>query len=182
MSVIAKVAVRGVEKQYNLYRVEAYCQAENQLMAQYADPTDEDLLFSRASPSGEMRAKFPEDPHMVEGDQLYVIFTRAPQPRAWHWSKARVQSVTDYGGVTKEVRICSPHSYGRPDLAANELPDFTFKISIDNAGASEQFQPNDADWVVGLYRSSQVTMDQALQLARDARGEPAEELVDESQG
>lgn len=162
MSVIAKIEVRGVDSSQYGHRIDAACVCENALMAGYA-PENEDVLFTTASPWGEARITLQNDPNLIEGDKLYVIFTRTPQPKAMNFGKVRVSSITDYGGTSKKTTIASAYRSGA--LEPEDFQYFVFHITIDNPKASSQFVAGDENWYAGIYRASLVSQSAAIELA-----------------
>lgn len=173
MSVIAKLYVDGADFFGNGALIGFCATAENKLMAQYA-PENEDVLFSKASPWGSARVQFDGMPNLEKQDKVYMIFVQ-DEPDiegVIGWAKVRVASVTDFGGTSKQVEITNEHRYDQK-YGAHELRGFTFRMGIDNPGASNQFTPGATGWWALIYRCADMPMDAALALAHQPRAEAA---------
>lgn len=170
MSVIAKIQVRGVDSHHYGHTIDAACVCENDLMASNSK-ANEDILFTQASPWGEARITLKENPNLVQGDNLYVIFTKRPQTEAMASGKVMVPSITDFGGTSKRVSITAAYRSG--PATPGDFQTFRFEITIDNPKASEQFKAGDEDWHAGIYRASLVSQSQAIELAHSFKDLPA---------
>ena len=176
MSVIAKLYVDGADFFGNGALIGFSATAENKLMAMYA-PENEDVLFSKASPWGTSRVQFDGMPKLQQQDKVYMIFVQdEPDTKdAIGWAKVRIVSITDFGGTSKQVEIGNAHRPYDQKHVDRELRGFTFRMGIDNPGASNQFTPGDTGWWVLIYRCADMTMDEALALAHKPRVEQVAE-------
>ena len=171
MSVIAKLYAQGTTPMGSNTLLSLSCVCENALMASYT-PSNEDILFSKYSPSGEARLILAGgDYGVLAGDQFYFIFSKSSeQPNldgAFGSSRINVQSITDFGGTSKQVQLVSEN---RSAPEANwSIQNVNFRIMIDNPGASDQFKAGEGGWWLTVYRADKVTMDQAIALAHAAR-------------
>jgi hypothetical protein len=187
MSVIGKMTVASAEEFANGQKVKLTCVCENELMAHY-HPENENVVFTRYSPSGEANLQFDkpvdlpkvpasykhyetgEDVHFEKACELYLVYLKQPeQPNvvgAAFFGKLRVHGITDYG-TTKSIELCNPYSYHGTDypFAPGEARGINIKLGIDNPGASDQFQPATDGWWVVAYRADQMTQAEALALA-----------------
>jgi hypothetical protein len=196
MSVIAKLQVRGVTDFGMGKLIELSCVCENDLMAAYAK-AEEDRLFTKYSPWGEMKVSQPEGWALTPfawtaGDPLapppsfYVMALHADEHDhvegqiAWHtpdvnfpgcsaWAYGTCYSVTDFGG-TRHVEFRA-NSGGK--ITGRAIERLNWKMSVDNPGASNQFKPGDGYYFV-LYDASKFDMHQAI---RAAHGHPAPEAA-----
>lgn len=156
MSVIAKLNLAAVRPFGNGSLYELGCVCQNDLMAMYAD-SDEDKLFTNASPWGEARinTSLPAAAaHPAQGSQFYAMLVHKDEPGfttqpkgAFLVCPARISHVEDFGGTTKRVHICSTYDVPK-DLA---LRNFSWSMSIDNPGASDQLKPGSDGWLFSLY-------------------------------
>lgn len=156
MSVIAKLNLLAVRAFGGGSLYELSCVCQNDLMAMYAD-SDEDKLFTTASPWGEarMNVSLPaEAAHPAVQSQFYAMLVHKGEPGfttepkgAFLVCPARILHVGDFGGTTKRVHISS--AYNVPEGLA--LRTFSWSMSIDNPGASDQLKPGTGGWLFSLY-------------------------------
>jgi hypothetical protein len=170
MSVIAKMNILACRAFGTGQLVELGCVCENDLMAMHT-PSNEDVTFSKASPSGDARLHVASDVVFRSHEQLYLIFARAEAAPAFDDAiivvPARCVSITDYGGTSKRVEIASRYRYHKDPKAHPLEPDaFNMVIQIDNPAASLQFEPGEHDYWVGIYRCIDHSMSDAIRLAR----------------
>lgn len=177
MSMIAKMSITKATQYGQGTLFELQCIAANETMAMYAG-SEEDKLFSTASPSGEMQVHQPAGfvlgrawESVRSGDQFYVMCVAADEPRAAEfpgasaWIKARCASLTDFGGTSKQLSFCasSPAHY-RKDGETYAIENFAWKMSVDNPLASGQIKPGETYWIA-LYPVAEFTRDQAIAAA-----------------
>lgn len=170
MSVIAKMNVLQTRAFGQGQLVELGCVCENDLMAIHT-PSNEDVTFSQASPSGDAKMQCASTLKFRNQEQVYLIFHHQKEAPEFEGAisvvPARCVSITDYGGTSKRVEIASMYrNYQEPKRHELEPDAFNMVISIDNPGASVQFTPGAQDYWVGVYRCLDYTMAQALDLAR----------------
>lgn len=184
MSVIGKMTVNKAEAFDKGQKVELSCVCENELMAHY-HPENENVVFTRYSPSGQATAHFDQPVDLprvpftykhgdedVTGDknaELYLVYLKQPeQPNldgAAFYARLRVVCISIYGGTSKQVELCNIyHDRGKP-LGANEARLINIKLGIDNPGAADQFEPGTDGWWVVAYRADQMSQGEALKLA-----------------
>lgn len=191
MSVIAKLIVRSQTDFGTGRLIELGCVCENDLMAAYA-PSEQDRLFTQYSPWGEMKINQPEGYSLIPyawqpGEPLnpppayYVMALAAdehehvPGGTEWHvpdsnfpgcsaWAYGTCYSITDFGG-TRHVEFRANNGGSIKGRAIERL---NWKMSVDNPGASNQFKPSAAYWIV-LYDASKFDMHAAI---RAAHGHP----------
>ncbi len=178
MSVIAKLSIRGVSE-FGVGRlVELGCICENDLMAAYAE-SEEDRLFTRYSPWGEIKLNQPAgyclggiDQDAV-GKTYYVMALhvdeageKGPIPEAFRpdtnfpgaavYRRARCYSLTDYGH-SKRVEFQA----GSGGKGVDKL---NWKMTVDNPGASNQFKPGEDFWIA-FYDASTHDRDKTIHAA-----------------
>lgn len=167
MSVIAKLDVRGYRPFGTGSLIELGCVCQNDLMAMYAD-SDEDKLFTKASPWGEARLHVSsgfEFPQAMLGDQFYAMLVHKDEPGftvqpegAFLVCPARIASVENMGGTTNRVNITS--GYDVPKELA--LRNFNWSMSIDNPGASDQLKPGTDGWLFSIFPARQFDKSSAI--------------------
>lgn len=188
MSVIAKLMVRGVVPfGAGGKLIELSCVCDNDLMAAYAT-TEEDKLFTKYSPWGEMRLHQPDGwslaPHsydpsdgMTVPPAFYVMAINESEhdlveeaghafepsanfPGASVWAMGVCYSVTDFGG-TKQVQFQANNGGSVKGRAFEKL---NWRMSVDNPAASGQFKPGERYFIV-LYPAERFSRDQAIRAA-----------------
>ena len=180
MSVIAKLYVQGTTPMGSNTLLALSCVCENELMAGHT-PSNEDILFSKYSPSGEARLILAGagagDYGVLQGDQFYFIFQKsAEQPNldgAFGASRMNVQSITDFGGTSKQVQLVSENRTA-PDPSWT-IQNVNFKIMIDNPRASDQFKAGESGWWLTVYKATSVTMHEAIAMAHAVKETAGEE-------
>lgn len=172
MSVIAKLYVTKITQFGTGRLLDLNCIASNETMVMYADKAHEDRLFTQASPWGEMKLNQPAMYAIGDRDaQFYVVALRdaeaqaalrdppgASFPGAYGFCKARCNSLTDFGGTSKQVEF---YNVGRTE----KVDSLNWKMTVDNPGAHKQFAPGTDDWWIAFYPASDFTVDQALAAA-----------------
>src|SRR3546814_1084290 len=143
MSVIAKLNLLAVLAFGGGSLYEMSCVCQDDLMAMYAK-SDEDKLFTNASPWGEARLNTSlgvEAAHPAPMSQFYAMLVHKDEPGfttepkgALFVCPARISHIEDFGGTTKRIHIAS----GREVPASLALRNFNWTMSIDNPGASDQ--------------------------------------------
>lgn len=185
MSVIGKMTVRAAETYDKGQKVTLGVVCENELMAHY-HPENENVVFTRYSPSGEgsFHLNKPIDLEPTNFDypigdgktatgkkpvELYLVYLKQLEmptiDGAAFFAKLRVNSVTDFGGTSKQVELCNDYASGPMMLGENETRLINLKLGIDNPGASNQFVPGETGWWVVAYRADQMSQSEALKLA-----------------
>lgn len=176
MSVIAKLSIQGLVTFGTGHHVTMGCVAANDLMAMYAT-SEEDKLFSKASPWGQMHlhqpagARLGEVPPIGNGPQFYVMVVWKDErhdpafPGAHAVCDAKCNSLTDFGGTSKHVEFVDAPHYSRdtpkPGRGVDRL---NWKMSVDNPAASDQFVPAKECWIV-FYPAETFDRDQAIAAA-----------------
>lgn len=173
MSMIAKLSVRAARDFGSGVLVELGCVCENDLMAAYA-PSDEDKLFTRYSPWGEARINLKQGaPVPMEGDTYYAILLRPDEvvpgrinhPEATMLVDVSIAGITDRGeGVAKNVDFISMpvQDAGDDDVSKRVASAFSWRMSIDNPGATDQLKAGEKGYLLGFYPVSKFTAQSAL--------------------
>ena len=178
MSVIAKLYAQGTTPMGSNMLLALTCVCENELMAGKT-PSNEDILFSQYSPSGEARLILAGggEHGVLAGDQFYFIFQKsAEQPNldgAFGASRMNVQSITDFGGTSKQVQLVSENRTA-PDPSWT-IQNVNFKIMIDNPRASDQFKAGESGWWLTVYKATSVTMHEVIAMAHAVKETAGEE-------
>lgn len=175
MSVIAKLTPRAVAEFGTGTFVELGCIADNDLMAAY-NPSQEDKLFSRYSPWGEIRlhqraawAVFAMNDQHVEAPGRYKAFYAVMVPigegsakpaRAAAAIKINCYSKTKFAGDGSRVELREVHDW-RKEIEAIESSDsrygpngrfaviekLSWKMHVDNPPAEAKFVPGQNYWL-----------------------------------
>lgn len=175
MSVIAKLEVRDLRDFGSGQLIELGCVCENDLMAAYAD-SEEDRLFTKYSPWGDARVHTDDSPtfgKIARGDKFYVMLARTaecgadPMPGALMRAPARIAGLTNHGdGMAQTVEIASGH---RKDPAVfSTVTAFSWRMSVDNPGATAQFEPGVDDYWIGFYPATSFDRNAAISAAHNA--------------
>jgi hypothetical protein len=172
--------------------IELGCVCENDLMAAYAT-SEEDRLFSKYSPWGEMKLSQPEGWALANGKgqdefgpapAFYVMALHESEhelspipterylpdadfPGASAWAFGTCYSLTDFGG-SRHVEF---RANTQGTVKGKAIDKLNWKMSVDNPGASNQFKPGERYFFV-LYDASKFDRDAAI---RAAHGHPAPE-------
>lgn len=162
MSVIAKVSIRAIHDFGSGRLIELGCVCENDLMAAYAG-SEEDRLFTRYSPWGEIKLHQPEGWIMgKQGDAFYVMLMRLEEagnqefPGTHAFCPARIKSLTDFGdNQAKTVEIIN-------EGKSKNISSFNWKMSVDNPGATNQMLPGRGDYVIAFYPAERFNRDSAI--------------------
>lgn len=169
MSVIAKLSLNAIRDFGAGALYELSCVCQDDLMAEYAG-SEEDKLFTRFSPWGEARihlrsgAQFPQA-HLQ--DAFYAMMVPKAEGReghpdgAWLSSPARIASMTDFGGSSRQVEICNSHDVP----VGNAIANFNWRMSVDNPAASDQLVPGSDGWTFSLWNAGDFTRDAAIAAA-----------------
>lgn len=176
MSVIAKMHLRNIAQFGNNGRLnELTCTCSNDMMAAYAG-SEEDRLFTKYSPWGEMKLNQPKNFAMgAKDDVFYVMLARTEEiknfefPGAVGACPARIVSLTDFGdNAAKTVEICSGYKVAVEH--SRGIESFNWKMSVDNDAATRQFIPgqSDAYWVA-LYPAAQFDRDATIRAFHSAK-------------
>lgn len=196
MSVIAKLMVRGVTDFGTGRLVELGCVCDNDLMAAYAT-SEEDRLFTKYSPWGEMKLSQPQGwaiGNGKTGDEFgpppafYVMALHEkeheyvePGPRdnsftpdanfpgASAWAFGTCYSILDLG-TTRQVEF---RAGGGGTIKGRAVEKLNWRMSVDNPAASNQFKPGERYWFV-LYEATAYDRDRAIRTAH-GHPDPAEE-------
>lgn len=181
MSVIAKMSVRKVSQFGTGCMVELSCVCANDLMAAYAT-SEEDKLFTKYSPWGEMRINQPAgyalgaDPDAYNPQASFYVMLladdEAPEDKgftgAYAVGRVSCASRTEFAGdsVHVEFRDCG-HRHDEPPPGRG-IARLNWKMAVDNPGASNQFKPG-RDYWIALYPETNFDRDAAI---RAAHGHP----------
>jgi hypothetical protein len=189
MSVIAKLNIRSQTDFGTGRLIELSCVCENDLMAAYAT-SEEDRLFTKYSPWGEMKLSQPEGwalgngktgdefgpppaffvmalaerehEHIPAPAESYMPDANFPGASAWVFGYCH--SILDLGG-TRHVEFRGGNAGTIKGRAIEKL---NWKMAVDNPGASNQFKPGERYWIV-LYAAEKFDRDGAI---RAAHGHP----------
>lgn len=178
MSVIAKMKVFAAPRAFgDKQLVELSCVCADELMPACNDgrhKVHENKTFQQASPSGDAKINLPRDVAFRTDEELYLIFHRCTEPPTFDGALAVVdatcRSVTDYGGTSKLVEVSNVGRYNYDTRSYDKahplaVDQFNMRMTIDNPAASIQFAPGKSDYWIGIYRCSDFTMSQALDMA-----------------
>lgn len=190
MSVIAKVSIAEVTPFGTGNMVRLSCIAANETML-FASPSEEDKLFTQASPSGEIKLMQPASRLLGaaptgpdwRGAQFYVIvlFGDEAEPAkasgfdgAYAWTQANLTSITDYGGTTKHVEFTEGRAnHQRDQVAGKGIDRMNWKMGVDNPGAYNQFKAGATDLHVAFYPCANFDYHGALHAALTGAIKPA---------
>jgi hypothetical protein len=186
MSVIGKMNLRAAKTFDTGQAVTLGVVCENAFMAHYA-PENENVVFTRYSPSGEAELHFdvPQEwptktmeyfhhstgaveSYQVPGECYLIYLRQVERPdvsRAKFFSPLRCQSRTDFGSDLKTFEFVGPYLDRNAVLDAKQPRRISIKLGIDNPGASNQFEPGTDGWWVVAYSAAEMTMEEALALA-----------------
>lgn len=187
MSVIAKLYVsKHVPFGTGSY-VELSCIAENDLMAAYAT-TNEDKLFSKYSPWGEIRlnqranwAVFALDENHVQPpgprQAFYAILIPVKDTADTALDKAAAAvkldccAKTKFAGDGSRVELRETHTWAKDTATPADFKDrrvviekLSWKMQVDNPPAEAQFVPGETYWLL-FYSATTFDMAAALALA-----------------
>lgn len=165
MSVIAKMQLNGVLDFGSGSVSKLSCVCENDLMAAYAK-ADEDKLFTRYSPWGEMKLghslrSFPD------GQKFYVIVLKSQKRPAFKGAAyvhpAMVQSVTDYGS-SKQVKLFrqATGDYATSGIDEPTIGELDWRMTIDNPPAVDFFKPGQSGYWIAFYPDDKFSQTEAL--------------------
>lgn len=175
MAVIAKLIARNIHDFGSGRLVELGCICDNDLMAAYAQSED-DKLFTKYSPWGEMKLHQPNGYSLTEGEAYYVVILRSDEaPENGYMSPmhggpsvahpARIVSITDFGdNQAKRVEICD----GCRKVSGHGAQNFNWKMSVDNPPAVSQMVPGIDDYWVVFYPAARFDRDKAIHAALGA--------------
>jgi hypothetical protein len=149
-------------------------------MAHY-HPENENVVFTRYSPSGSAEMHFDRAPaipkKIVEYDgktvevsgEMYLVYLRQeerPQiDSALFFSPLKCYSRTEYGTDLVTVELQSPYVDRSSKLDPKQPRRISIKLGIDNPGASNQFEPGTEGWWVVAYSANDMSTTEALALA-----------------
>lgn len=183
MSVIAKMSIRSVIPFGVGRALDLACVAANDMMAGFAEGKDqEDRLFSKASPSGDMRLHQPSNFCLGRAtsdlgdapDTFYVVVlfgdeaNGRPCKGAYAVAEARCVSTTDFGGTSVMVEFRS--AYNKTDRTVG-VDGLHWKMTVDNPGAQVQFKPG-TDCLIAFFPANKFTRDTAIAAAHAPAEEP----------
>jgi hypothetical protein len=177
MAVIAKMNVIARPRPYGENQLVELCAVcAEELMYGCGDGSakaNENLSFQQASPNGDAKITLSQGVEFRTQEEIYLIVHRQPECPEFAGAMAVVDAqcsaVTDFGGVSKLVEVSSVYRYGEKEKAHPlQVSAFNMRMTIDNPNASVQFEPGKSDYWIGLYRASEVTMAEALAMARPA--------------
>jgi hypothetical protein len=192
MSVIAKLMVRAAHDFGTGRLYELGCVCDNDLMAAYAE-SEEDKLFTKYSPWGEMKLHQPsgwalvdygwgpgeigpqpafyvmalhESEHELvdEPEQGYLPSANFPGAAVWAFGTCR--SITDFGGDSRQVLF---EAGNRGTVKGRGFEALTWKMSIDNPAASNQFKAGQR-YFFALYDATKFDRNAAIAAAHGGAG------------
>lgn len=171
MSVICKVSISEIRQFGEQKLVKTTCVADNEVMAAY-NPSEEDKLFSKYSPSGSADFTVPVNIPIPENlaypsPKLYLMFVqnevRPEFSNSLCFAKIKVNSSTDFGGQSKQFDIGTFYqSKPKDETSWKWIEQFNHRIMIDNPAAAEQFKPGDAGWWIGIYNADKFKMEEVI--------------------
>lgn len=174
MSVIAKMNINKVTPFGVGQAVDLSCVAANETMAMYAG-SEEDRLFTTASPSGDMRLNLPAG-HVLgkavhdvgQGpDTFYVMVLFGDEAEGRDCLGASVvieatcSSLTDFGGTSKQVEFRDRYTKTAVTRGADRLH---WRMMVDNPKASGQFIPGQL-CLIALFPTTAFDRDAAIAAA-----------------
>jgi hypothetical protein len=187
MSVIAKLYVDTVTDFGTGTYIKLSCIAENDLMAAYAT-SEEDKLFSKYSPWGEMRLNqraafsvFTKSEEHVQPPggarpMFYAMLVskaevgdKAKFPTAAAYIPVTCYSKTKFAGDGSRVELRESYSYKAPAEVdwrdrGQVIEKISWKMQVDNPPAEAGFVPGQDYWLV-FYDASKFDRDQAISAA-----------------
>ena len=173
MSVIAKMSAGTIRAFGSTKLIELHCVCAAELMpgCTAVGKENENLTFQKASPSGDAKFSVDATVPVKDGEEFYLIFHNQAEPPAFDGALAVVDGrcnwVTLFGGTSTQVDVSSVYRYEKnPPRHAKQVDQFNMRMSIDNPHASVQFEPGVGGYWIGIYRASEVTMAEALAMAR----------------
>jgi hypothetical protein len=185
MSVIGKMNLRGEKTFETGQAVTLGVVCENAFMSHY-NPQNENVVFTRYSPSGEAELHFdvPQEwptktmsyaeaatgtvkEYEVPGECYLIYLRQAERPdvsRAKFFSPLRCNSRTDFGSDLRTFEFVGPYLGRDARLDPKQPRRISIKLGIDNPCASSQFEPGTDGWWVVAYSAAEMSMDEALSL------------------
>lgn len=185
MAVIAKLMVRRVVNFGTGNFVELGCVCDNDLMAAYAT-TEEDKLFSRYSPWGEVRLNqragwgvftHEEDVHVVEPNKgpraFYVMLLTENEvysetfPKASAFIKMNCYSKSQFAGDGSRVELREVYGWHETSDSRsriNVIEKMSWKMHVDNPPAEAGFIPGTNYWVA-FYDAAVFDRDRTISMA-----------------
>lgn len=178
MSVIAKMSINTVTPFGFGRSVDFNCVAANDMMAGFDEgKSEEDRLFSVASPSGSMRINQPggwqwgRATHDLEplnaADTFYVVVLFGDESEGCLNDEACARidatcvSTTNFGGTSLQVEFRSAYYKSERTRGIDSLH---WKMMVDNPGAQVQFKPG-AKCLIVFYPANTFTRDTAIAAA-----------------
>lgn len=133
----------------------------------------ENQTFTNASPCGDCRFHMSKEFMVRRQEEFYLVFVKEDECPAFAGaimvSKVRCVSVTDYGGTSKLVELCSEYRHYAARGEDPPAPDhprqswtFNLRMTIDNPAASIQFEPGKGGIWLGIYRATEFDLHEAL--------------------
>lgn len=173
MSVIAKLSIQSVSAFGFGQLVTLNCIASNDMMADYAG-SEEDKLFTKASPWGEVKVAQPAGfslgvaPTLGQGATFYAMVLgedEVDEENAFRGAVAVVEATchsrTEFGGDSVQVEFFDRYTKTERTKGIERL---NWRMSIDNPPASDQIRPT-RNYVVAFYPADLFTRDQAIAAA-----------------
>ena len=162
MSVIAKLYVQARSDYGTGSYVQLGCVASNEVMAAYAG-SEEDKLFSRYSPSGEIR---------IHQAAHWSVF---PDPRYITFTQVECYSVSRYAYDGSRVELREVQGWVNEMIKANGgahlthkrcevIERLSWKMHVDNPPAEAQFVPGRKYWLA-FYPVAEFDRDKAIAAA-----------------
>ena len=157
MSVIAKMRVSNVNDFGSGRLVEMSCICDNDLMTEYAG-SEEDKLFTRYSPWGEIKLHQPSGWAMGDQNDLFYVMILSKDeageepkfPGAYAFCQLRVASITDFGdGQAKRLEMCE--GWQAKNCPSKGVANFNWKMAVDNPAVISQLSPGTENYFVAFY-------------------------------
>lgn len=174
MSVIAKLSIRSITAFHTGQLVELGCVCANDLMTAYAE-SDEDKLFTKYSPWGEMKLCQPAGyalgnagDEFVQGTVLYAVILRPDEVDGQTFDGAygvcpiKVANITDFGdGQAKKIEFQSSGD----NALFRGVDRLNWKMSVDNPGATDQLLAGKGGYMLALYPEARYDRNAAIRAA-----------------
>lgn len=174
MSVIAKLYVQTARNYGAGSLSQLHCVAENDMMAAYAD-SEEDRLFTRYSPSGDVKLHHDSGwaPFDQDGEKFYFLILNAEEagnrqfPGAVAYRALQVFSLTDFGHDAKRLEMREHAAPTSTDFRERRIGKFSWQMTIDNPGLMDSgfLEPGRSDYWLVIYPAGEFTRDKAIAAA-----------------
>jgi len=196
MSVIAKLYIQDTRNYGSGALTLLNCVCDNDMMAAYAE-SEEDKLFTRYSPSGDVKLHHESGwtPLGEPQEKFYFMIVRDDEvedhtfPGAKAFRRLQVYSVTDFGHDSKKLEFRDVTLANEPhpatDHRAKIISKFSWHMTIDNPPLMESgfLKPGGTNFWLVIYPADKFTRDQAIAASHgftpptkdDSASQPAEQ-------